>query len=147
MWAETACNLIGVAHNSGYFQFLALIQDHMDEANYTIVHLLEDLGLFRAAAFYAGRGVFEHPRQDWEWTDPLEEFLHGLDKKNHQHYYNASYVDRTSTDSRLALDNTSTEDDDSIISDDFIYPAESQHDRTRRIWASVLFEGVFPSFD
>lgn len=124
----------------------------MDEAKYTVVHLLEDLGLFRAAAFYARRGVFEHPRQDWECTDPLEGFLHGLDKTNHQQYYNAQYhnashEDETSTNSKLALDNTSTEDDNSIISDDLIHPAETQHDWTRRTWASILFEGVFPFFD
>ncbi|KAL8724592.1 MAG: hypothetical protein Q9166_007868 [cf. Caloplaca sp. 2 TL-2023] len=70
-WARLCCDLVCYCHEAGEFGVLDFIQDHMYEEHYSITDLLTDLGLSPCADYYEQRGLYDHPKQDWHWRDPL----------------------------------------------------------------------------
>lgn len=71
MWVETVTGLVSLAHQTPYPAFVELIEEHINDDSFLVTDLLHALNLHKVADYYAQRGIYTHPRQEWEWVDPL----------------------------------------------------------------------------
>ena len=59
-WIILVCNLINIAYQSETGIFIDILRRHAYDSDYSIIDLLEDLGLFGSAHYYSTR-IHEHP--------------------------------------------------------------------------------------
>ncbi len=71
MWVETVTGLVNLSHQSPYPAFVGLLQNHINDLSFSVIDLLHSLDLHRVADYYAHRGIYTHPRQEWDWFDPV----------------------------------------------------------------------------
>ena len=71
-WAQLANSLIKSAHDVGSNGFAQLVYDHASDRKYSIIDLLQDLNLYDLAAYYRQRGIYSHPRLEWDLVDVVE---------------------------------------------------------------------------
>ncbi|MCJ1252821.1 hypothetical protein MMC24_000627 [Lignoscripta atroalba] len=64
-WIELTCALVGAAHHSDGKTFLGLVLEHSDNANLTIIDLLNGMNLVNLANHYQGR-IHMHPVEELE---------------------------------------------------------------------------------
>lgn len=68
-WIELITGLVSLCHETPYPAFEDLLQNHINDPNFSIVDLLHALNLHVVADYYQRRGLFTHRPQEWDWVD------------------------------------------------------------------------------
>ncbi|KAL8691608.1 MAG: hypothetical protein Q9218_003203 [Villophora microphyllina] len=78
-WAQLCCILVHSSHERGELGWYGFIAEHLYATNYTVIHLIRDLGYDESAydklAEYYGteRKIYDHPKQMWQWQNPRDD--------------------------------------------------------------------------
>ena len=67
-WIQLAIGIVQ-ACRSDAVRVTGLINAHLDDRDYTVIDLLQDLELHSQARYYAERGIYRHPLQTYEVVD------------------------------------------------------------------------------
>ncbi|KAL8702729.1 MAG: hypothetical protein Q9201_004105 [Fulgogasparrea decipioides] len=70
-WTRLCLELVNGSYDSGDLGMFDFVQNYLYSGKFSVTDLFGKLGLDDSAQYYSGTKIYQHPRAEWQWRDPL----------------------------------------------------------------------------